>query len=125
MPQKPWLGWYVSGSWLVTGEQKDGTVPKHPLFQGGFGAVEVMARMERMLFGSSESSGQPASTSPRGENLARNHDDVVTLGLAWHLNRWVKLQGNAIHESFLDAARAPIAGTATYWSYVTRLQFAF
>lgn len=118
-------GWYVQGSWLVTGEKKDGTVPKHPLFQGGFGAVEVMARTERMLFGSVDSSGQPASTSPRGQNLARNHDDVITLGLAWHLNHWVKLQGNAIHESFLDAARAPIAGTATYWSYVTRLQFAF
>lgn len=118
-------GLYVSGSWLLTGERKDDQiVPRHPLLQGGFGAVELMARVERMAFGST-ATAQTASVSPRGDNLSRNHDDVLTLGVAWHLNRWVKLQGNAIHESFLDAARAPIPGTATYWSYVTRLQFAF
>lgn len=118
--------WYVQGSWLVTGEDKaENIVPKRPLLQGGFGAIEVMARYEKMLFGSSESSGQPASTSPRGENLARNQDSVYTLGVSWHLNRWLKVQGNAIHESFQDVARAPIPGTGTYWSYVTRLQLAF
>lgn len=118
--------WYVQGSWLITGEDKEeNIVPKRPLLQGGFGAIEVMARYEKMLFGSSESSGQPPSTSPRGENLARNQDSVYTLGVSWHLNRWLKVQGNAIHESFLDVARAPIPGTGTYWSYVTRLQLAF
>jgi phosphate-selective porin OprO/OprP len=119
-------GWYVAGTWLVTGEEKDeSVVPKRPLLAGGVGALEVMARYERFAFSSAGGADQPASTSPRGDNLARNHDDVVTVGLAWHLTRWVKLQGNAIHESFLDPVRAPLEGTATYWSYVTRLQFAF
>lgn len=119
-------GWYVSGSWLVTGEDNDDTVvPRRPVFGGGFGAVEIAARFERMSFGSAADASAPASTNPRGENLARNHDDVVTVGLNWHVTRWVKVQVDAIHESFLDAARAPIAGTPTYWSYVTRLQLAF
>lgn len=119
-------GWYVAGTWLVTGEEKEEqVVPKRPLLGGGFGAIELMARYERLEFGSTGGADQPASTSPRGDNLARNHDDVITVGLAWHLNRWVKLQGNAVHESFLDPRRAPLDGTATYWSYVTRLQFAF
>ena len=117
--------WYVAGTWLITGEDKeDAVVPKRPLLAGGVGAIEVMGRFERILFGST-GGDEPASTSPRGDNLARNHDDVLTLGLAWHLNRWMKLQGNAIHESFLDPVRAPLEGTASYWSYVTRLQFAF
>ena len=50
--------------------------------------------------------------------------DVVTVGLTWYLNRWFKVQGNAIHESFDDPARAPIEGRGAYWSYVGRLQFA-
>ena len=34
------MGWYVSGTWAITGEKKaDGLdAPKRPLFQGGFGA---------------------------------------------------------------------------------------
>lgn len=119
-------GWYVSGSWLVTGEDKEDTVsPKRPLLQGGFGAIEVAARYERMLLGSSADASEPAFNNPRADNLRRNQDAVVTVGLSWYLNRWLKVQGNAIRESFDDLTRTPLDGTATYWSYVTRLQLAF
>jgi hypothetical protein len=50
---------------------------------------------------------------------------VLTVGLSWYPNRWFKVQGNAIRESFDDLTRTPLDGTATYWSYVTRLQLAF
>lgn len=119
-------GWYVSGSWLVTGEEKQDDVrPKRPLLQGGVGAIEVAARYERMLLGSSASADEPAFNNPRAENLRRNHDDVLTVGLTWYLNRWLKVQGNAIRETFDDLERTPLSGAATYWSYVSRLQLAF
>ena len=47
------------------------------------------------------------------------------MGLTWYLNRWLKVQGNAIRETFEDPARLPLTGTTTYWSYVSRLQLAF
>ena len=125
LPKAVARAWYVSGTWLVTGEQKDDAVrPKRPLLQGGLGALEAAVRVERLGFGSASSSGEPAFANPRAANLLGNHDDVVTLGLTWYLNRWFKVQGNAIHESFDHAERAPIPGRATYWSYVARLQFA-
>lgn len=118
-------GWYLAGTWLITGEDKEEDVtPRRPLLQGGFGAIEVAARYERMLLGSSSSS-EPAFDNPRAENLLRNHDDVITLGLTWYLNRWFKVQGNAIRETFDDLERTPLNGTATFWSYVSRLQLAF
>src|SRR5690606_20606699 len=41
-------GWYVSGTWAVTGERKaDGLDnPRRPLFRGGPGAVELAVRVE-------------------------------------------------------------------------------
>ena len=41
-------GWYVSGTWAITGEQKaDGLDnPRRPLFQGGVGAIELAVRVE-------------------------------------------------------------------------------
>ena len=119
-------GYYVSGTWLLTGETKEeDVVPKRPLLQGGFGAIELGARYERMLLGSSADAGEPAFDNPRAENLLRNHDDAITVGLTWYLNRWLKVQGNAIRETFEDPARLPLTGTTTYWSYVSRLQLAF
>ncbi len=126
LPKATTRAWYISGTWLLTGEQKsDASVrPTRPLLQGGFGAIEAAVRVERLGFGSASANGEPAFANPRAANLLGNHDTVVTFGLTWYLNRWLKLQNNAIHESFDDAERAPIPGRATYWSYVTRLQFA-
>ena len=124
LPKAVARAWYVSGTWLVTGETKDDSVrPTRPFLQGGIGALEAAVRVERLSVGSVSSGGEPAFANPRAANLLGNHDDVVTLGLTWYLNRWFRLQGNAIHESFDDAERAPLFGRATYWSYVGRLQF--
>jgi len=116
-------GWYVSGTWVLTGEKTDGgVVAKRPLFQGGFGALQVGARYETLWFGTPGATGPP-STSPRTSQAMENRDSVVTIGVNWYVNRWVRVQGNAIHETFLDPARSPIPGRASFWSGVCRLQF--
>lgn len=117
-------GWYLAGSVLLTGEDKgDDVRPRRPLLRGGLGAVELAVRRERLGFGSVDDDGQPAFANPRAANLLRNRNDVVTFGVNWYLNRWLKLQGNAIRETVDDLARAPIVGRASYWSYVGRVQF--
>jgi phosphate-selective porin OprO/OprP len=125
LPELFGRGWYVSGTWLLTGEEKEEDVrPSRPFAQRGFGALEVAARYERLTFGSTDDQGEPAFANPRAVNLLRNRDDAWTFGLSWILNRWFKVQANAIRESFSDIDRAPIVGVPVHWSFVGRFQFA-
>jgi len=118
-------GWYVSGTWFVTGEDKDDNVnPRNPMFQGGIGAVEIGARYDQLEFGSAEKNGT-AFTNPRADPLLSNTDKVWTFGVNWMLNRWVRVMTNAIHEQFDDPSRAPEPGTSSYWSGLVRLQVVF
>jgi phosphate-selective porin OprO and OprP len=116
-------GWYVSGSYAITGDPKSKGLdePRRPLFQGGVGAIEVAARVEQLEFGSDGGVGTP-STSPRSDNIQGNRDRASTVGLNWYLNRWVKLQFNVIRERFDDVDRSPLPGVASFWSRVFRLQ---
>lgn len=114
--------WYASATWILTGESKDGNVePRRPLFDGGFGAVEIGTRIEELRFRSASRQG-PAFTNPRSDHLAGNNARVWTGGVNWYLNRWVRIQGNAIRESFEDEARSPVFGQRTFWSGVLRTQ---
>jgi len=123
LPPLELRGWYVSGSWVVTGESKfNGVIPRAPLFRGGAGALEVAARYERFGFGSTLD-GDNDSTSPRGANLLETSDTAWTTGLNWYLNRWTKLQFNVIREWIEDAERSPIADRHLFWTRVCRLQF--
>jgi phosphate-selective porin OprO/OprP len=114
--------WYVSGTWIVTGEEKTRPVkPAADLFRGGIGAVEVAARYERMWFGSvGEGVGL---RNPRAELVFESGDRALTLGVTWTLNRFVKLQVNAIRERVEDVERNPVPNGAAFWSRVLRLQF--
>jgi phosphate-selective porin len=115
-------GWYLSGTWLLTGEKKAGSVnPTKELFRGGPGAVEVGARFERLGFGSKKHPGTPFR-NPRAEHILENRDEVWTFGLTWYPNRWVKIQGNAIHDEFEDLQRTPNLDTRRYWAGVFRIQ---
>ena len=115
----------MAGTWLLTGEEKEEDVrPSRPFAQRGLGALEVAARYERLTFGSTDDQGEPAFANPRAVNLLRNRDEAWTFGLSWILNRWFKLQANAIRESFSDVDRAPIVGAPVHWSFVGRFQFA-
>ena len=80
-------------------------------------------RYETLRFGSSEHPGPPFR-NPRAANIFDNSDRVWTLGGNWYLNRWAKIQGNAIRERIEDLERSPIVGRNVFWSGVLRLQLA-
>jgi phosphate-selective porin len=117
-------GWYVSGTVVLTGETKaDGIrVPRRPLGRGGIGAVELGVRQEAFAFGSAGDDGMP-STSPRARVILGNRDLVTTAGVTWRLNRWVKVQFNAIREQVTDPSQGPRLSDPVFWSRVARLQF--
>jgi phosphate-selective porin OprO/OprP len=117
-------GWYLTGTWAVTGEQKaDEIKPRREfLRERGFGALELAARCEQIRFGSSEHPGIP-SRGTRAANILGNSDRVWTFGINWYLNRWVKIQANAVRERIEDTARSPIPGRSRFWGRWFRLQF--
>lgn len=118
--------WYVAGTWALTGERKHGRLePRKDLLQGGFGAVELSARVEALRF---EAAGYPTSTFgfPTLEDLSTNADHVVTFGINWYLNHYLKLQGNLVVESIQDAQRSPAPSSdGRFVSPVLMLQFRF
>jgi phosphate-selective porin OprO/OprP len=115
--------WYVSGTWAITGEAKaEGMdAPARPLLQGGIGAVELAARIERLSFGAPPGDAE-ASTSPRSDVVLGNDDRVVTLGVNWYVNRWIKLQANLIRDALRDPARGPFPSSRSFWSRIIRFQ---
>jgi phosphate-selective porin OprO and OprP len=116
-------GWYVSGTWAVTGERKaDGlSQPRRPLFQGGYGALELACRFDSLTFGSAASGDLP-SRSVRADVIEGNAEHAVTFGVNWYLNRWVKLQFNAIKESLKDPSQLALPSESGIWTRVFRFQ---
>jgi phosphate-selective porin OprO/OprP len=119
------IGWYLSGTWAITGEKKaDGLdAPRRPLFQGGYGAIEVAARVERLTFDSLSKLTDLPSESPRADQIVGNSDRVITLGANWYVNRWVKVQFNLIQETLTDPSLGPLPTQPTIWSRILRFQF--
>jgi phosphate-selective porin len=116
-------GWYVSGSWVITGERKAGGVePARPFPGGGPGALELAARYEHVRLGADDSV-EPPTTNPRGTHLVEIGSGATTDGVNWYLNRWGKVQFNLIRESFDDPERSPIPGRSGFWSGLCQLQF--
>jgi phosphate-selective porin OprO/OprP len=94
-------GWYVAGTWTLTGETKEGRVaPRRSVFNGGRGAFELAGRVERLAF-------DAAGGTMGGIEPAFNADRVLTAGLAWYLNRHLKVQSNLVLESILDPQHSP------------------
>jgi phosphate-selective porin len=116
--------WYLLGTVVLTGEKKERPVePKKPLLQGGVGAVEIAMRFDRIWFDSKPGQDPPFRNS-RAQTVYPSGDRVLTLGLNWYVNRWVKLQFNAIKERLEDVERSPILDGTTFWSRIARLQIA-
>jgi phosphate-selective porin OprO/OprP len=116
-------GWYVSGTVAVTGEKKANVDrPKKPLFQGGFGAIEVGARVENLKF-KSGTSGDQGSRSPRADTIIGNGDQVTTFGVNWYINRFFKIQANFIREKLDDPSQGPLPSKASFTTKAIRFQF--
>lgn len=104
-------GWYISGTYDVTRKKNR------------LGRIEASARYETLRFGSLDNSEEP-STSARANTVLGNSVRVATLGVNWHVNRWVKLQANVIRESLARPSMGPMPGAARFWGRVVRLQLA-
>ena len=118
-------GWYVTGTYVLTGQPKAQVDKVKPaFFGGGIGAIEAAIRVDQLRLASRETGGEPPFRNPRAVNLYPNADLTWTMGLNWYLNRYMKLQGNAIREKFSDIERTPLTGETTLWSFVARLQLA-
>ena len=123
LPDARARSWYVSGTWVLTGEDKKRPLkPAAPFAQGGIGAVEVAARYERMWFDSAGGRDLPFRNS-RAETIFQAGDRALTLGVNWTLNRFVKIQVNGIREHLEDPERNPVPNGAAFWSRVIRFQF--
>lgn len=118
-------GWYLAGTWALTGERKAGGIePHHPIFQGGAGAVELVARFDELRFSSDGTGGEPPFRNPRAANILPNRDRVVTVGGNWYLNRYGRILFNAVRETIQDPLRSPMPEKTRFWTGVLRLQFA-
>ena len=77
-------GWYVSGSWFLTGESRDYKISKGTFGQvdpnGDLGAVELVARYSTLDLNASGITGGEQNT--------------VTLGVNWYINDKVRLSAN-------------------------------
>lgn len=100
-------GWYLEGTWILTGETKPYTaqainnevggfgnpVPSRPFSLGGdsWGAWELAARYSDTNLNYNPT--QLASTSQLA-GITGGDERIITLGINWYMNRNVKLQVN-------------------------------
>lgn len=120
-------GWYVSGTWAITGERKAAGLdrPRRPfLSKGGIGAIELAARLEMLGFRSA-ADDEPPATSPRANVIVGNALHASTFGVNWYPNRWIKVQANIIRERMDDPSQGELPVSTVFWNRALRLQLAF
>ena len=113
-------GWYVAGTWLLTGEEKiHGKAPKvkknFDPRTGGLGALELVARFAQLDFDSDDLLSSP------GENGV----DALTVGFNWYLSPNARLMFNWGQNWFDNAKMTPIKGKDTSWEITSRLALWF
>jgi phosphate-selective porin len=123
LPRAVAQGWYLSGTWLVTGEAKRENIePRRPFLKGGPGAFELAARIEGIRFGSGSKSGL-ALPGPRAQRAIEKSDHAWTAGVNWYLNEFIKVQANVIRERREDEGSVLPSGERL-WNRTLRVQFA-
>jgi phosphate-selective porin len=117
-------GWFVSGTWLVTGEKKRRTIRPDDPFPGGAGAVELGVRLESIRFDDFGSDSSFESAGNRARNVRPGDELVLTGGISWWPSRWVRVMTNVAVERYQDPLLAPEPGReGNYVSILARLQF--
>ncbi|MEK6660373.1 MAG: porin [candidate division NC10 bacterium] len=111
-------GWYVTTTYMLTGETK---VPGQTVIpsrwatpvgpERGWGAWELAARF--------------AQLDLRARDITGNRVDALTLGVNWYLTPNVKWLFNFAQNWFSDENRSPIKGEEASWELLTRLQLWF
>lgn len=104
-------GAYVSGVWRVAGKHGQ----KGP-------AVDVSARFDRLSFGTANQTDE-AFTNPRADHVAPLSQRAWTFGATWIVNRYIKVQGNAIHEQIVDPLNVRDFLVTAPWTSLLRVQF--
>ncbi|MBV8800105.1 MAG: hypothetical protein JO208_09905 [Alphaproteobacteria bacterium] len=131
-------GWYVEGTWVLTGEPKTYTVSATNNEVGGFGAPkvaspfswsgnswgawEVAARYSDTDLNWNEQAAVLADGLP---GIAGGRERIVMLGLNWYLNNNIKLQLNDgfVHVDKLNAPGGTIQYGQNFNELALRLQF--
>lgn len=114
LPDPEFSGWYVQGSWILTGESRrystatagfDGPRPTKPfnLKEGTWGAWELAVRYSTIDLNYLENA-LPAAGSVRG-----GEQDIFSVGLNWYVNNGVTLE--AAYRNVSVDRRSP-GGTA-------------
>jgi phosphate-selective porin len=117
-------GWFVSGTWLVTGEKKRRTIRPDDSFPGGAGAIEIGVRVESIRFDDAGSDSSFESAGDRARNVRPADDFVLTGGISWWPSRWIRLMTNVAVERYQDSLLAPEPGRkGNYVSILSRFQF--
>jgi phosphate-selective porin OprO/OprP len=119
-------GWYLTGAWTIFDRSKAygkgrsffrSVYHAHPLW-----ALELATRYEQLRFGSAGHTGAP-SRSSRAANILSASNRTLTLGANLALNRYTRIQVNAVREKVEDTQRSPIPGRELFWTRLCRLQF--
>jgi phosphate-selective porin len=124
LPALVYHAWYVSGTYILTGEHKhDAITPDHAFLEhGGLGAVEVGSRFERMTAGGGPPSLDRVMFGPRSPYVFPSADRIWTTGVNWYLNRFLQLSLNINQEN-----RSPAVGMSpqpgTIWTRTFRVEF--
>jgi phosphate-selective porin OprO/OprP len=132
-------GWYVEGSWILTGEARrynsqtaafDAPAIAHPVGAGGWGALELAVRYADMNL---NFDAGPAGSTPSADTIRGGELETWTAGLNWYLNPVVRIAVEGQHVRLLrlspDAAtyQTPIGAQIgqSYNTVAVRTQLAF
>jgi phosphate-selective porin OprO and OprP len=114
-------GWYVSGTYVLTGEEKQrsgNVIPRRPFIpfsdESGLGAVEVGIRWAELSFDSDSpvnlfSASLSPINMPGGGTTAENSAQSLTLGVNWYFNEWTRAMLNWNYYWFDNAFGTPFS----------------
>jgi phosphate-selective porin len=122
LPDVREAGWSVTGTWLVTGERKNGTIrPDRSLFAGP-GAVELALRYEELRFDDVANQGLEAE-GPRAAHICPAGYRALQGGLSWWPSSFLRVMGDLVVERYDDVRHAPEPGkSGNYLSLLGRVQ---